>query len=275
MEDITRKFRLDGRTAVLTGGGGFLCGAMAKGLGLAGAKVALGDIRLELAQKAADGLKEQGIDARAYEMNVLEKDSLKKSREDILSDFGSIDILVNGAGGNQKGATTSEEQSFFDLPDDAMRKVVDLNFFGGAVFPSQVFGETMAKNENGGSVINVSSMAAFRPLTRTIGYSAAKAAVSNVTMWLAVHFAQEYSSKLRVNALAPGFFLTEQNRFLLFDGDNMTPRGQSIIDHTPAACFGDPEDLIGATLWLASDTARFVTGIVLPVDGGFSAFCGV
>jgi len=176
-----------------------------------------------------------------------------------------------------KGATTSPEQSFFDLPGDALRMVVDLNLVGGVIVPSQVFVKCMLDNPEGGSIINVSSMNAFRPLTRIPGYSAAKAAVSNFTQWLAVHLAQDYSPALRVNAIAPGFFLTEQNRFLLTDKETGAPtaRGECIIGHTPMARYGAPEDLVGAVVWLASDASKFVTGIVLPIDGGFSAFSGV
>ncbi|HEC92772.1 MAG TPA: SDR family oxidoreductase, partial [Candidatus Atribacteria bacterium] len=186
------------------------------------------------------------------------------------------DILLNAAGGNMKEATTSEELKFFDLPLSALEKVVGLNFFGGALLPSQVFGKIMVQNEEGCSIINISSMAAFRPLTKIVGYSAAKAAVSNFTQWLAVHFAQEYNKNVRVNAIAPGFFLTTQNRFLLTNKDgSLTPRGKSIITHTPMGKFGDPKDLIGACIWLASDASKFVTGTIVPIDGGFSAFSGV
>jgi NAD(P)-dependent dehydrogenase (short-subunit alcohol dehydrogenase family) len=189
--------------------------------------------------------------------------------------FEHVDILINGAGGNKAEATTSEELSFFDLPADAIRWVFDLNFMG-TLLPSQVFGRYMVK-QGSGCIINISSMAAFRPLTRTVAYSPAKAAVSNFTQWLAVHISQNYSDKIRVNAIAPGFFLTEQNRFLLVDErtGELTERGQAIIDHTPIGGFGDPQDLIGAVLWLLSDGARFVHGTVIPIDGGFSAFSGV
>jgi NAD(P)-dependent dehydrogenase (short-subunit alcohol dehydrogenase family) len=175
------------------------------------------------------------------------------------------------------GATTSADQPFWDLPAEAIEKVMNLNFLAGTVMPSQVFGARMKDNPEGASIINISSMNALRPLTRIPGYSAAKAAVSNFTQWLAVHLAQEYSTKLRVNAIAPGFFLTAQNRFLLMDEKTgePTPRGKTIIGHTPMGRYGNPEDLIGVALWLASDASRFVTGIVVPVDGGFSAFSGV
>ncbi len=274
MKDILQKFSLKGKSVVLTGGAGVLGSVIAKGLGYAGARIAIADIvdTKNLVHK----LQEQGVDARGYFMNVMDIEKIKACKEEILKDFKQVDILVNAAGGNKKEATTSDELSFFDLPLDALEKVISLNLFGGAILPSQAFGKEMVKNENGGTIINISSMNAFRPLTRIPGYSAAKAAVSNFTQWLAVHFAQEYNPKLRVNALAPGFFLTNQNRFLLTDKDGeLTPRGRSIIDHTPMGKFGEPEDLIGACIWLASDTARFVTGIVVPIDGGFSAFSGV
>jgi NAD(P)-dependent dehydrogenase (short-subunit alcohol dehydrogenase family) len=209
-------------------------------------------------------------------MNVMDVEKIKVSKEEILKDFSQVDILVNAAGGNKKEATTSDELSFFDLPLDALEKVIGLNLFGGAILPSQVFGKEMVNNKDGGTIINISSMNAFRPLTRIPGYSAAKAAVSNFTQWLAVHFAQEYNPKLRVNAIAPGFFLTTQNKYLLTTEEGgLTPRGESVIAHTPVGKFGDPEDLIGVCVWLASDTASFVTGIVVPIDGGFSAFSGV
>jgi NAD(P)-dependent dehydrogenase (short-subunit alcohol dehydrogenase family) len=210
-------------------------------------------------------------------MDAFQRESIEVCCQRVRDDLGRVDILVNGVGGNMKTATTSPEMTFFDLPADAMKKVVDLNLVAGAIVPSQVFGKCMKDNPEGASIINVSSMNAFRPLTRIPGYSAAKAAVSNFTLWLAVHLAQEYNHKLRVNAIAPGFFLTEQNRFLLTDErtGELTPRGKTIIAHTPMGEFGKPEDLVGVALWLASDASRFVTGIVVPIDGGFSAFSGV
>jgi NAD(P)-dependent dehydrogenase (short-subunit alcohol dehydrogenase family) len=198
-----------------------------------------------------------------------------KDREPTVLPARFPNMLVNGAGGNKKEATTSPDLSFFDLPPDAIQWVFNLNFLG-TLLPSQVFGKLM--NDRGeGVILNVSSMSAFQPLTRIPGYSGAKAAVSNFTQWLAVHLAQEYSSQIRVNAVAPGFFLTEQNRFLLTEVETgeLTPRGQTIIDHTPQGRFGDPEDLLGAMFWLLSPASQFVTGIVVPVDGGFSAFSGV
>ncbi len=270
-------FRLDGKVAVVTGGGGVLGGAIAEGLGAAGAKVAVADLLPDMARACAGRIDAAGGTAQGYAMNAFEADTISACLAGVLADFGKVDILINAVGGNMKGATTSPEQSFFELPADAIQKVMDLNLLGGTITPSQVFVKAMLDNPEGGVIINISSMNAFRPLTRIPGYSAAKAAVSNFTQWLAVHLAQEYSPKLRVNAIAPGFFLTEQNRFLLTDKETgaPTPRGQSIISHTPMARYGAPEDLVGTVIWLASDAAKFVTGIVVPVDGGFSAFSGV
>jgi len=274
MKEILSMFNLEGKTAVITGGAGILGSAIAKGLGKAGAKIALCDI--VNSDKVAKQLQEQGITAKGYYINVMDIEKIKSCRDEVIRDFGRVDILLNAAGGNTKGATTSEELKFFDLPLSALEKVVGLNLFGGALLPSQIFGKDMIKNIEGGSIINISSMSAFRPLTKVPGYSAAKAAVSNFTQWLAVHFTQEYNKKLRVNALAPGFFLTTQNRYLLTtEKGDLTPRGQLVITHTPMGNFGDPEDLIGACIWLASDASKFVTGIIVPVDGGFSAFSGV
>ena len=274
MQENLKMFSLEEKTAVITGGAGVLGSAIARGLGKAGAKIALCDI--VNADKVAQELQEEGIIAKGYYINVMDIEKIKVCRDEVIRDFGKVDILLNAAGGNMKEATTSEDLKFFDLPLSALEKVVGLNLFGGAILPSQVFGKDMIKNQDGGSIINISSMNAFRPLTRIPGYSAAKAAVSNFTQWLAVHFAQEYNKNLRVNAIAPGFFLTAQNRFLLTNEDgSLTPRGETIIAHTPMDKFGDPEDLIGACVWLASDAAKFVTGIIVPVDGGFSAFSGV
>ena len=274
MKENLKMFSLEGKKAVITGGAGVLGSAIARGLGKAGAKIALCDI--VNADKVAQKLESEGIEAKGYYINVMNKEKIEICRDEVIRDFGKIDILLNAAGGNMKEATTSEELKFFDLPLTALEKVVGLNLFGGAILPSQVFGKDMVKNQDGGSIINISSMNAFRPLTRIPGYSAAKAAVSNFTQWLAVHFAQEYNKKLRVNAIAPGFFLTTQNRFLLTNKDgNLTPRGKTIIAHTPMGKFGEPEDLIGTCIWLASDAAKFVTGIIVPIDGGFSAFSGV
>lgn len=270
-------FDLSGRVAVVTGGGGVLGGAMVAGLARAGASVAVADIIPANADAVAKKITDCGAKAKGYFLDVFKRDSIESCCDEIYADFGRVDILVNAVGGNMKDATTSPGLSFFDLPADAIQKVVSLNLLGGCIAPSQVFVKRMLANEDGGSIINISSMNAFRPLTRIPGYSAAKAAVSNFTQWLAVHLAQEYSPKLRVNAIAPGFFLTEQNRFLLTDKESgePTPRGRTIIGHTPMNRYGVPDDLIGTLVWLASDASRFVTGVVVPVDGGFSAFSGV
>ena len=268
-------FGLAGKTAVVTGGGGVLCGVMSRALGRVGARVAVLDLIPEAAQKVADDVVAVGGEVMAVQCDVLDKDSIEVAAQRVMDTYGRVNILINGAGGNRKEATTSSELSFFDLSPEAIRWVFDLNFLG-TLLPSQVFGRLMAE-EGEGCILNISSMNAFRPLTRIPAYSAAKAAVSNFTQWLAVHMSQEYSPEIRVNAIAPGFFVTQQNRFLLTDErtGELTPRGRTIIEHTPMARFGDPEDLIGTVLWLLSPAARFVHGVVVPVDGGFSAFSGV
>ena len=264
-----------GRVAAITGGGGILCGTMAKTLGELGGKVAVMDIRKEAAQAVVDEITKAGGKAIAVQCDVLNKASVEAAMTEILKAFKKVDILINGAGGNKPQATTKADMPFFDLPADAVRWVFDLNLLG-TILPSQVFGKLMAQQKNG-IILNISSMNAFRPLTRIPAYSAAKAGVSNFTQWLAVHMAQEYSPEIRVNAIAPGFFLTEQNRFLLTDKETgaLTSRGQSIIQHTPQGRFGTPDDLLGTVLWLLSPASAFVTGVVVPVDGGFSAFSGV
>jgi len=272
MKDL---FDVSGKVIVVTGGGGVLCGTMAKALADAGAKIAVLDLAEAAAAKVADQINAAGGKAIAVKCNVLDKESIEAAEKQIMAKLGKIDILINGAGGNKKEATTSPDVSFFDLPAEAIRFVFELNFMG-TLLPTQVFGRAMAQRGSG-VILNVSSMNAFRPLTKIAAYSAAKAAVSNFTQWLAVHVCQNCSKDIRVNAIAPGFFLTEQNRFLLTDektGD-LTARGRTIIDHTPMGRFGKPEDLIGTVMWLLSDAAKFVTGVVVPVDGGFSAFSGV
>ena len=274
-EYVQSLFGLQDQIAVITGGGGILCGAMSKGLAKAGAKVMVLDLLEAAAQKVAEEIRREGGQAFAFQADALDKKSLEKVCEEVVKKFGRVDILINGAGGNKPQATTSPDLSFFDLPQDAFRWVFDLNFTC-TLLASQVFGKVMAK-QKAGIVLNVSSMNYFRPLTRVPAYSAAKAAVSNFTQWLAVHFSQNYSPKIRVNAIAPGFFLTEQNRFLLTEKEtgNLTARGKSIIEHTPMNRFGDPEDLVGAVLWLLSPASQFVHGAVISIDGGFSAFSGV
>lgn len=269
-------FSLKDKNAVILGGGGVLGGSMARGLAEAGANVAVCGLRAEKALKVAEGLKDK-VRAKGYSMSAMELDSIENVCVQIKKDFGSIDILVNAVGGNLKEATTSDTVSFFDLPKDALQKVLDLNLMAGAILPSQVFGREMAESVNGGTIINISSMNYYRPLTRTPVYSAAKAAVSNFTSWLAVYMAQSYGSKIRVNAIAPGFFLTDQNRYLLENPQDgtLTERGMRIVQQTPMGEFGQPEDLNGCLIWLASDASKFVTGVTIPVDGGFSAYSGV
>ena len=275
-EYLENLFDLSGKVAAVTGGGGVLCGTLGRALARLGVRVTVLDILEETAQRVANDIVEAGGKAIALRCDVLDKTSLEAARDAALSRFGRVDILINGAGGNKQQASTSADLSFFDLSYEALRWVFDLNLLG-TLLPSQVFGKSMVE-QDGGSVLNISSMNAFRPLTRTPAYAAAKAGVSNFTQWLAVHMAQEYSPNIRVNAIAPGFFLTEQNRFLLTDDTtgSLTPRGETIVKHTPMGRFGDPEDLIGTVVWLLSPAASsFVTGIVVPVDGGFNAFSGV
>jgi len=274
MEWSTR-YEFSGKVVVITGGAGVLCSTLARALGDCGAKIVILDIVEEVTNRLAAELEEKGVDCLAIKTDILDKEDLKRAAERTIEAFGRVDILINGAGGNRPEATTTPQLSFFDLPEDAVRLVFDLNFLG-TFFASQVFGKLIAAQEEG-VIINISSMNAFRPLTGVPAYSAAKAAVSNFTQWLAVYMSHNYSEKIRVNALAPGFFITEQNRFLLIDekGRELTPRGQTIIDHTPMNRFGAPGDLVGTVLWLASPGASFVHGVVIPIDGGFSAFSGV
>ena len=231
-------------------------------------------------ERAAKSLAEDGKPANSkgrvlyVSGDVLDVAALQQANEIAKAEFGRVDVLVNAAGGNHPSATTKPDLSFFDLPLDALRHVGDLNLLG-TILPCQVFGRGMAERGKG-VILNISSMNAFRPLTRIPAYSAAKAAVTNFTQWLAVHMAQNYSARIRVNAIAPGFFIGEQNRKLLLNDDgSLTARGQSILAHTPMNRFGTPEDLLGATLWLLSPASAFVTGVVIPIDGGFSAFSGV
>jgi len=272
---ISNQFTVDGKVISITGAGGVLCGAMAKTLASEGASVAVLDLREEAAQTVANEITQSGGKALAVGCDVLKKESIETAAEKIESDLGPIDILINGAGGNNKKATATDDLSFFDIPPEAVQFVFNLNIIG-TLLPSQVFGKRFAERKEG-IILNVSSMCAFRPLTKVVGYSAAKAGVSNFTAWLAVHLNKNYSTEIRVNAIAPGFFLTDQNRFLLTEektGD-LTPRGKTIIDHTPMGRFGDPEDLLGTVLWLLSPASKFVNGTVIPIDGGFAAFSGV
>lgn len=290
MYNIPMTYDLSGKTAVVTGGGGVLCSGFSKTLAAAGARVAVCDLRLDAAEKVASDIRENGGEAVAVEMNVLDKASVEAAAAQISEKFGYVHILVNGAGGNNPKGSTSRDyltpaeveqldnegtiegiKTFFDLDPEGISFVFNLNFLG-TLIPTQVFAREMA--HEGGTIINVSSMNAFRPLTRIPAYSGAKAAVSNFTQWLAVHFAPV---GIRVNAIAPGFFLTEQNRTLLTNPDgSLTPRSDKILSHTPMKRFGTPKDLDGALLWLADDKfSAFVDGVVVPVDGGFAAYSGV
>ncbi|MBN1608973.1 MAG: SDR family oxidoreductase [Polyangiaceae bacterium] len=272
---MLRAYDFGGKTVAVTGGGGVLCGELCRALAGCDANVVILDRDVGLAENALATLSGSKGRHRALFVDVLDTAAIETAAQTILADHGRIDGLINGAGGNHPEATTSADRGFFDIPADVLHYVQSLNL-QGTILPSQVFGRVMAKQKQG-VILNISSMSAFRPLTRIVAYSAAKAAVSNFTQWLAVHLAQEYSPNLRVNAIAPGFFLTEQNRFLLTDKETaaLTARGNKIIEHTPMARFGKPEDLVGAALWLLSPASEFVTGIVVPIDGGFSAYGGV
>ena len=274
--EAERTFDLTGKVAVVIGGSGVLCATLAAALGRRGAAVVVvGHSRLSRAQQVADEIAAAGGRAIAAQADVLDRGSLDALARLTVDAFGRIDILINGAGGAKPEATTSESLSFFDLPQDAVRWVFDLNFLG-TFLACQVFGRYMVEQDSG-CILNIASMGADRPLTRSVAYSAAKAAIVNFTQWLAVHVSQVYSPNIRVNAISPGFFLTEQNRFLLTDerSGELTPRGGRILGHTPMARFGEPKDLVGTMLWLVSDGAAFVHGISVPVDGGFSAYGGV
>lgn len=271
---MSLNFDLTGQTAVITGGSGIIGSVIAKELAKKGVRVAIIGRNADKAKAVADQIIRDGGSAIFCEADVLDKKSLEEAKNFVCAEFGKVDILINGAGGNDTKATTSEELSFFDIQADSLKKVFDLNVTG-AILTTQVFGQLFAE-EGSGCVINISSMAAYHPLTKTVAYSAAKAAVNNFTQWMAVHFNQNYSTKIRVNAIAPGFLLTSQNRFLMQDecGD-LTERGQSVLTKTPMGRFGEPEELVGAILWLCSDAASFVNGAVIPIDGGFSAHWGV
>lgn len=277
LEQLQSLYDFTHRTVLVTGGAGVLGLEIVRTLVQCNATVIILSRNHERAMKSIAGyMKPVKSDRRVLCIygDVLSRESLQQANETVASEFGTVDILINAAGGNHPSATTSADVSFFDLPLDALRHVGDLNLLG-TILPCQVFGRSMAERGEG-VILNISSMSAFRSLTRIPAYSAAKAAVTNFTQWLAVHMAQNYSARVRVNAIAPGFFIGEQNRRLLQNEDGtLTPRGQSILAHTPMNRFGNPEDLLGATLWLISPASAFVTGIVVPIDGGFSAFGGV
>jgi len=273
------------KTVVITGAGGVLCSRLAEALAENGHKIAVLDLRMEAADSVVARIKANGGTAIGVEANVLEKDNLIRAKKKVNNTFGKIDILINGAGGNHPMGTTSNPffkledlenkkegfKSFFDLDPKGIEFTFNLNFLG-TLLPTQVFAQDMVGRENC-SILNISSMNAFTPLTKIPAYSGAKAAVSNFTQWLAVHFSKV---GIRVNALAPGFFLTEQNKALLTNPDgSLTQRGQQIIDQTPMGRYGTPDDLVGTTLWLCGEESKFVTGVVIPIDGGFAAYSGV
>lgn len=272
MRDIN--FDISGQVAVITGAGGIICGVMAREMAKKGAKVALLDLFVENAQKIADEINAAGGDAIAVKANVLDRASLEEARDAVVAKYGHIDVLINGAGGNKKQATVSPELDFFHLDVDAFKWVFDLNVTG-AVLTTMVFGELLAK-QGTGNVINIASMATYHPLTNTVAYCGAKAAVANFTEWMATHFNQNYSKNIRVNAIAPGFLLTTQNKFLMQKEDGTpTDRGQRVLNKTPMGRYGDPEEMAGPVIWLCSEAASFVNGAVIPVDGGFSSFWGI
>jgi NAD(P)-dependent dehydrogenase (short-subunit alcohol dehydrogenase family) len=279
--DILKRFDLTGKVAALTGGGGELCGAMAEALGLMDVKVAVLDIDLEKAKARSHTINHSGGTAKSFQCDVLNTDQIRDCYEEIRRLWGPPDFLINGAGGNNPRGSTSDEffdpeklpgpetQSFYDLNPSGFRQVFDLNFMS-IFLVTQVFSRGMVEKGKG-SIVNISSMSAFTPLTKVAAYSAAKAAVSNFTRWLAVHFSR---TGLRVNALAPGFFMTEQMKFLNIDQKTgeLLPRAHKVIAHTPLGRFGEPDDLIGTLIWLLSDASSFATGVVVPVDGGFSSY---
>lgn len=275
MTQLTKQlFSVENKVAVITGGTGVLGSVMAKGMADAGAHVIIVGRRIDAGEKVVREIQKAGGKATFFQADVLNKEELQKVKTQILSTAGTIDILINGAGGNMPGATIPPDKTFFDLDTKAFQQVVDLNLLG-TVLPSQIFGEVMAANKKG-IIINISSMSAFRPITRVVGYSAAKAAIDNFTQWLAVELAKKVGQGIRVNAIAPGFFITEQNRALLTNTDGtLTARGNAVINQTPFGRFGEADELVGTLLWLCSDASKFVTGVVVPVDGGFNAFCGV
>ena len=271
---LNQLFSLKDRVAIVTGSTGVLGGAMAHGLAAAGAKVAILGRRAERAAEVADAINANGGVAIPLPADVLDSAQLESARQQLMDKWGRIDILVNAAGGNSPDATVFGNVTFFNIQRAAIDNMMNLNLMG-SILPSQVFGEVMA-TAGKGCILNVSSMATVRTLTRVLGYGAAKAAIDNFTRWLALEMAFKYGEGMRVNAIAPGFFIGEQNRqFLLNPDDTLTARGQQIIDHTPMKRFGEADELVGTAVWLCSDAAKFVTGIVVPVDGGFSTYSGV
>lgn len=268
---MTNLFSVDRKVILITGGCGILGSCMARHLAAEGAKVVILDRNAEAGEKLVAAIKAEGNEAMFLVTDVLKKELLEENRAQIIAEYGSIDVLINAAGGNMAGATIPPDKTIFDLELDAFRKVVDLNLFG-TVLPTMVFAKSMVEQKKG-SIINISSESALRPLTRVVGYGAAKAAVSNFTQYMAGELATKFGCGLRVNAMAPGFFITEQNRTLLINPDgSMTDRSKTILAHTPFGRFGEPEELLGTLQWLASDASAFVTGTVVPIDGGFDSF---
>lgn len=274
-EQFFEQYNFTGKTIVLTGGAGVLGWAIAEALHSLGANIVLLNRSPQRAAGRIASLSHGQERAASFPCDVLQKDQLESACAQTLALFGRIDALVNAAGGNLPQGVTNAQQSFFDLPEEAVQHILNLNWIG-AFLPSQVFGAAMAKAGEG-VILNFASMGSFRPLTRAPAYFAAKAALVNFSQWLAVYLATEFSPGLRVNTLAPGFFLGDQNRYLLIDENTgeLTERGSKILQATPMRRFGDPADLIGAALWLLSPASGFVTGVVIPVDGGFQAFGGV
>ncbi len=268
-------FNVNGQVVAVTGATGVLGGSIARGLARCGMRVAVLGRNAEKGKEVVEDIRKAAGQAEFFPIDVMSKSSCEDAIRQVHARFEAIDVLINAAGGNHPGATATETQSFFELSDEALRFVMDLNALG-TILPCQVAGSLMAEQQRG-VIVNISSMAAMTPLTKVVGYSAAKAAVTNFTQWLSVYMCQNVGPKIRVNAVAPGFFLTEQNRFLLTDRDSgeLTDRGQTIVQHTPMGRFGEADELLGTVLWLISPAASFVTGIVVPVDGGFSAFSGV
>jgi len=272
---VSQLYDVSGKVIAITGGGGMLGTAIATGLGRAGANIAILDIRPEAAERTAAAIVAEGGEALGVACDALDRDSVERALEQVKERFGTVYGLVNGAGGNRPAATTGADLSFFDLPTEAFRSVMDLNCLA-TWLPSQVFGREMAANGTG-SIVNIASISGQRPMTRVPAYNAAKAAVINLTQWLAVYFSQEVGPGIRVNAIAPGFVLTEQNRYLLLDRETgaPTPRGQSIVSHTPLGRYGQPQELVGAALWLLSPASSYVHGATIVVDGGLTAYAGI
>ena len=270
---MTNLFSLKNKTAIVTGGTGVLGSEMVLALAEAGASVGVLGRRQQQADEVVQQVRERGGQAISLPADVLEVDSLEAALKTMLAEFGTIDILVNAAGGNQPGATIAPNQTIFDLQIPDLQKVIDLNLMG-TILPSQVFGKVMA-DQKSGVIVNISSMAAYQAITRVMGYSVAKSAVEGYTRWLAVEMAQKFGEGIRVNAIAPGFFLADQNRRLLTNEDgSLTERGQQIINNTPFGRFGEPNELAGTLIWLCSDASRFVTGISVPVDGALTVTVG-